>query len=226
MNSSELLSLLGPSIMPMTEKKIERRYFRLCRVQNDLGRLDFKKAAPGKNTGSAFGFSLEDFVFSQTDFSPYREIEEKHFEDFFLEGLSDFDDSFFTKNFSLDRGEVKSVIETSYKKNEVLYKIQRENSLILSIMRTLDTSLEETALFTPEEIQAEIEKLQDFAGENIILPEIKTFFPLFVSSLANISVRHNDGMTTKLFVCGEGNLKGTFHPAGKPWTRVLIPCYA
>ena len=212
--------------MPMTEKKIERRYLRLCRVQNDLGRLDFKKAAPGKNTGSAFGFSLEDFVFSQTDFSPYREIEEKHFESFFLEGMSDFDDSFFKKNFNLDREEVKSLVENSYKKTGGLYKIQRENFLILSIMRTLDTSLEETALFTPEEIQTEIEKLHGFAEGNIQQPEIKTFFPLFVSSLANTSFRHNDGMTTKLYICGEGNLMGTFHPAGKPWTRVLISCYA
>ena len=187
MNRSELMN------------RLERRYLRLCRNINELGRLDFKKAAPGT--------SPEDFVFSRIDFSRYREILEKDFDLLFLDGLADFDDAFLRKNFKLGREEIRSLIERSYKKIEGSYKLRQESPLILSIMRTLETSLEDLPLFSTEDIREHSE----------------TLYPLLLSSLDGVTVTHRDGKTTKLFLSAEGALSGTFQPGGKPWTRVLVP---
>ena len=179
--------------MDLVTSKIERRYLRLCRNQEEIGRLDFKKAAPG--------VSPEDFVFSRIDFSRYREIDEKLFEGFFLESFSDFDDVFFIKNFGRGKEELLSLIQENYKKTTGFYKLQRESPLIISVMRCLDTCLDEIPLLTPEETEK---------------------YGLSVSSLDGLVITHKDGVTTKLFISPEGNLAGTFQPAGKPWTRVLI----
>ncbi|MDR1803529.1 MAG: hypothetical protein LBQ94_07975 [Treponema sp.] len=197
---------------------IHRRYLRLCRLQEELAGLDLKKAKPGD--------SLEDFVFSKIDFSRYREIEVSYFETLFLEGLKDFDEAFFKEKFYLDKKEIQSMIETSYKKTEGLYRLQRENSMILSVMRTLETSLEDLPLFTPEEIGEELKKIPGFDGGNpgSFSPEIRnveTLFPLLVLSLDGVVIR-GEGMETKLFVSAEGNLEGIFQPDNKPWTRVLL----
>jgi hypothetical protein len=198
---------------------IHRRYLRLCRLQGELAGLDLKKAKPGD--------SLEDFVFSKIDFSRYKEIEVKYFETLFLEGLKDFDEAFFKEKFYLDKKEIQSMIETSYKKTEGVYRLQRENSMILSVMRTLETSLEDLPLFTPEEINEELKKLPGFDDGSLwsFSPEIRNvaaLFPLLVLSLDGIVIR-GEGMETKLFVSAEGNLEGIFQPDNKPWTRILIP---
>ena len=201
--------------------RIDRRYYRLCRLQEELSRLDLKKAAPG--------VSPEDYVFSQIDFARYREVAEKDFTTVFSDGLGDFDESFFKKNFFLGRDEVRTTIEESYEKTEGLRKIKRENPLILSIMRALESSLEDSPLFTPKEINEELKELLDFVNfhklmpDSMNLPYTKLLFPLLVLSLDNVLVSHADGMTTKLSFSAQGDLMGTFQPDGKAWTRVLIP---
>ena len=198
---------------------IYRRYLRLCRLQGELAGLDLKKAEPG--------VSLEDFVFSKIDFSRYKEIEVDYFQTLFLEGLKDFGDAFFKEKFYLDKNEVQSMIETDYKKTEGVYKLQRENSMILSVMRTLETSLEDMPLFTPEEIGEELKELPGFDEGSLeaFSPDIKnieTLFQLLVLSLDGVVIR-GKGMETKLVISAEGNLEGIFRPDNKPWTRILIP---
>ena len=201
------------------KKRIDRCYLRLCRVQGELSRLDLKKAASG--------LKLEDYVFSQIDFSRYREIDIARFETIFSEGLKDFDEAFLSKKFGMGRRELQSLMEGCYKKTEMNYQIQKENPLILSVMRTLETSLENSALFTAGEIREEIINLYDFAGgekvKGKILPGMEKLYPLLVYGLDGVLITHEDGLTTKLFISKEGDLSGTFRPADKPWTKVLIP---
>ena len=193
--------------------RINRIYYRLCRIQEELGRIDFKKAKPG--------VSPEDFVFSKIDFSRYREIIDKDFELFFLQGLGDYSEDFFLHNFRLGRNGIKSMVQDSYLKTGKTYKLQKETPLILSVIRTLETSLETLPLFTGEEIVTELKNLAAFVNG----PKIRgmeKLYPLLVFGLDNVIFTHEDGMTTKLFISGEGELRGTFNPANKPWTRVLI----
>ena len=214
-------------------RRIERRYLRLCRVQGELGRLDLKKAA--------LGVSPEDYIFSQIDFSRYREIKEADFIFFFKEGITDFDKAFFKKNFGLDHGEIRSLIEKSYEKADGIYVIKHEDFKhknpkyeilqTLSIMRTLETSLEDSPLFTAEEIGAEIKSLVNYLGGNTVFSpadfrNTDKLFALLVLSLDNVIVTHRDGMKTKLFISPKGDLSGTFRPGDKPWTKVLIPAKA
>ena len=231
-------------------RKINRHYYRLCRVQEELGRLDFNKAPGSASSASAsmtdlsrVSESFEDFVFSQTDFSRYRTMEEKYFERLFPEGLTDFEESFFKKNYGLGRMEIREIIEGSYKKENGLYKLQRENSLILSIMRALDTSLENSKLFSMEEIQEELDKLsliiKDGGDGAPDIPAAEELYPLLVLDLDGLTISHDDGMKTKLFIravdkgaledtgapgdTGSGlELAATFMPGNKAWTRVLI----
>jgi hypothetical protein len=71
------------SEMGPVRKRLNRLYHRLCRLQEELGRLDLKKAKPDVSLGSAPGIvsgsAIEDFIFSQIDFSRYREISENYF---------------------------------------------------------------------------------------------------------------------------------------------------
>ena len=205
-------------------RRIDRRYLRLCRVQEELGGLDFGKASFGK---AASGTALEDFVFSQIDFSRYREMDEKYFNTFFPEGLSDFEDNFFRKNFSLTRAEIQSLIEGSYKKTKEFYRMEKDNPLILSIMRSLDTSLENSPLFSAEEILKEMKQLLEYIGSGAIngsalMPGMELLYPMVVASLDKVLVTHGDGMKTTLFISPQGDLSATFRPNNKPWTRVLI----
>ena len=182
-------------LKPILLNRLQRRYLRLCRMQEEMSRLDFKNAAPG--------VSPEDFIFSRIDFSRYKEIPEKEFEELYLGGLDDFNEVFLKNNFGLGLNEIRSLIKNSYKKAEGTFKLQRENPVILSIMRTLETSLDDKPLFNAEE-----------CGDG--------FFYSLISSLDGVTVTHGDGMTTRLFVSADGGLSATFQPAGKPWTRVLV----
>jgi len=197
-------------------RRIERRYLRLRRVQEELGRLDFKQAAPGA--------SPEDYIFSRIDFDRYRKMSEKDFDALFPEGLTDFDETVLQKNFGLGRNGIKSLIESSYVKKENFYAILRENPLVISIMRALDSSLECSPLFAPEEIQGELEKLLEFlnAQKYPVKNDAYRLFPLLVQSLDNVTITHGDGMETKLFISPNGDLSGTFRPGNKPWTITLI----
>jgi hypothetical protein len=222
----ELTHLEPGAAMPegLLKRKIDRIYLRLCRVQEELGNLDLKKDSPGVSSGKFSGAaSLEDYVFSRIDFSRYREITEADFESLFLEGLADFSGSFYRKNFKLCKDEIHSLIKECYEKANEVYKLQKENPLILSVMRSLEISLETSPLFSIEEIQSELDYLQDLAGANKKMPNAETLFSLLILSLENASIPHKDNMLTKLFIPPQGCLSGTFQPGGKPWTRVLIP---
>ena len=196
-------------------RRINRRYLRLCRMQEELGRLNLKKAPPG--------VSPEDYIFSQIDFSRYREMSEADFSVLFPEGLADFDDDFLKDNFGLGRPEIQITIEDSYKKSDGFYKLKRESPLVLSIMRTLETSMENLPLFTAREINHELKNLWNFISNGTKIPRAQMLFPLLVYSLDNTAFPHEDGMITKLFISPEGGLSGTFRPGNKPWTCELIP---
>jgi hypothetical protein len=197
------------------KKRIHRLYLRLCRLQEELGRLDLKKAKPN----ISLGLSLEDFVFSNIDFSRYREINENYFTKLFAEGLEDFGDGFLRENFKRGRKEIKTLIETSYKKAEGVYRIEKGSPLILSVMRTLETSLETMPLFSLEEITEEFDRIPaNYGGRE----NQEKIYSLLVTSLDGVFITHDDGMTTKLFITASGELAGTFRPADKPWTRVLV----
>jgi hypothetical protein len=181
------------------KRRLDRRYERLCFIQKELGGLDFNK--PGKAA------SFEDFVLGQTDFSRYKEIRTCDFEFFTTEGLSDFEEVFFLKYFSITRDETLSLVERSYRQEPSLYRLIEENPLILSVMRTIQASLELGPLIRPEEIPGITGGL----------------FRSLICKLDNTIITHDDGMTTKLFLSPAGDLSGTFRPGNKPWTLVLIP---
>ena len=197
------------------KKRINRLYYRLCRLQEELGQLDLKKAKPNVSLGLA----LEDFIFSNIDFYRYKEINENYYTKLFAEGLADFADGFLRENFNRSREEIKTLIETSYKKTEGVYKIENETPLILSVMRTLETSLETLPPFSFEEIIEELNRIPAKYGGRENQEKI---YSLLVSSLDGVFITHDDGMATKLFITDSGELAGTFRPADKPWTRVLI----
>jgi hypothetical protein len=180
-------------------RRLDRRYARLCVIRRELGGLDFKKAKRGS--------SFEDFVLGQTDFSRYREIPGGGFVFFDREGLGDFEESFFPEYLGLSRGETLALIERSYRKEGAAYRLVEENPLILSVMRTLQTSLKLGPLIRPEEVPG-------------ISPGL---FRTLVYKLDNTIVTHEDGMTTKFFISPSGDLSGIFRPGNKPWTLVLIP---
>ena len=198
--------------------RVGRIHLRMCRIQEELGRLDFRKAAAG--------VSAEDFIFSRIDFSRYREMDAIYFESIFPEGPDDFDEGFLKQSFGLGKAELKALIQGSYKKNEGLCKIQKETPLLLAVMRSMETSLESGDLFTAEEIKKELNDLLDFTGGaksgKKIIPGTGKFFSLLALSLDGAGFTHPDGMETKLFISEQGKLSGTFRPAGKPWTRALI----
>jgi len=197
------------------KKRINRLYLRLCRLQEELGRLDLKKAKPNVSLGLA----LEDFIFSKIDFSRYREINENYFTTLFSEGLADFGEGFLKKNFKRGKSEIKTLIEQSYKKTEGVYRIEKEGPLILSVMRTLETSLETLPIFSLEEITEEFDRIPAKYGGR---ENQEKLYSLLVTSLDGLVITHDDGMTTKLFIKASGELAGTFRPADKPWTVVLI----
>jgi len=196
-------------------KRIHRQYYRLCRLQEELGQLDLKKA----KTSVSLGFNVEDFIFSNIDFARYKEINENYFVKLFAEGLEDFPDAFFWMNFKRRREEIKDLVERNYKKTEGVYKIRKEGPLLLSVMRTLETSLETVPPFSLSEIVEELDRIPARYGGS---ENKKKIFWLLVSSLDGVIITHDDGMATKLFVTDSGELAGTFRPADKPWTLILV----
>ena len=204
------------------KRRLERLYIRLCLLSKDLSRLDLKKARLGAALGIDGYKTLEDFAFSGIDFSRYHNITETEFDKLFLEGLSDFDESFFKKNFGLGKKELQSVMQESYQKTGGQYTLRRENSLVLSVMRALETSLETLPLLSAGEVIAELHNLPAPAREKLPKP----LYPALVLALDGATITHSDNMTTRLFIAPSGDLSGTFRPEDKPWTQVLIPAEA
>lgn len=197
------------------QKRLDRRYARLCAVQEELGKLNSRQ--PGQET------SFEDFVFSGTDFSRYAVIGAEHFE-LYTSGLDDYGDAFFARNFRLSREEAAGAIAGSYKKTNAGYCLLKPGPLILSLMRTLETSLEMVPLLCEEEILGELKAIYAFLGAGPFPPgSAGNFFRFLVRRLDQVTVIHHDKRETKLFVSPEGGLSGIFRPQGKPWTLSLIP---
>jgi hypothetical protein len=164
-NSSLDIPLLkgfaGSEILPggVIWQRLERRYARLCFVQEELTRLNALKAGEKKLAKPSESF--EDFVFSKTDFSRYKRIARGDFV-FFTASLDDFDKHFFVNNFKKTKIEVEKLLQKCYKEIGPYYCLLRESPLILSIMRTLETSLDSLPLINEEEIIDELKLLSLF----------------------------------------------------------------
>jgi hypothetical protein len=195
-------------------ERLNRRYLRLCAVQEGLGRLDFKKA--GKTA------SFDDFVFSQTDFGRYGKIPEERFT-LYTEGLEDFEDSFYTNNFRMGKEETGKTLIQAFKETGGYYCLVKPSPVILAMARTLETSTEALPLLCPEEILGEMKALYEYLDAGPFpAGSIGGFFNYLLTLLDNRTVTHSDGMETRLFIDEKENLSGTFKPGGKPWTVVLV----
>jgi hypothetical protein len=210
---------LSPGIL---QRRLDRRYARICVVYRELGKLDFNKATPG--TG------LEDMVFAQTDFDGYRKISREDFNAFFDEGLEDFTDSFYKYNLMMDREAVRRAISLRYKSEGDYYSCAGENPLLLGIMRSLHTALDFAPLLRAEEALEETALLIRFLQSQSALEEDALsaltqnrdlLFSALLRSLDGARATHPDGNATTLFV-REGPdppvLYGTFLPQNKPHT--------
>jgi hypothetical protein len=207
---------------------LNRRYLRVRFVQSELERLDFKKAGPGVR--------FNDFVFDQIDFSAYKKIPAEEYSLYSREGLEDFEPPFFTRNFRLSREKTLALISGAYTRAEGFYCIRQEkmlfNPLLMSILRTLQTSLEFAPLFTGEavrdECRAMFHLLRPGEAENgaAFLREDgpDRLFASLLRALHGASMIHPDGMKTNLSALQEENalfLRGAFHPQGKAYTITL-----
>jgi hypothetical protein len=215
----------GPSNPGIIQKRLDRRYARICVVYRELGKLDFNRAAPG--------LGIEEVIFAQTDFSVYRSISREDFEVFFDQGLEDFEDSFYKYNLMMDREAVRRAISRCYKHEGGRYVYDGENLLLLGIMRSLHTALDFAPLIDPGETLKETGLLIRFLQSQSVLEEdalsalSENAEPLYYALLGSLDGArpvHPDGKTASLFI-REGSdppvLCGTFYPENKPHTIPL-----
>jgi hypothetical protein len=188
------------------KRRIESRYMRILFVHKELAGLD--AAAKQREKITPYG-SFEDFVFSRIDFSVYKKIDAEEFRLLFDEGLADYTETFYQKAFNMNREEVRGVIARSYIQAGPFYVCKQAGPILLSIMRTLHTSLEFSPLFAGEELSSTDQ------------------FRFILELLNGAVIRHSDNSETKLFAPSENSggplLCGTFYPLGKACTITLIP---
>jgi len=193
------------ALVNTVKRRIESRYRRILFVHRELADLD----AAVKQQGGTPPGSFEDFVFSRIDFSVYNKIDADEFRLLFDDGLDDYADAFYQKAFNMNREKVRSVIASSYIQEGSFYLCKQAGHLILSIMRTLHTSLEFAPIITAAEL-SDADQLRQVA-----------------ELLNGTVIRHSDNSETKLFTPGGNSgsplLCGTFYPLGKACTIVLIP---
>jgi hypothetical protein len=229
MNDKERAMGAAETLVNTIRQRIESRYRRIRFVHEELVKLDrAAKKQMGNiphgdgSSGPAYNGNFEDFVFSHIDFSVYKKIDAEEFRLLFDEGLADFEEAFFQKAFTMNRENVRSTIKSAYIKVGTFFVSKSAGPLILSIMRTLHSSLEFAPLLTSPPDLASPEQLRATAG-----------------ALDGTTIRHDDGMETLLFVPKEGSnpqtvkpqstgsslpvLCGTFHPLNKAYTITLIP---
>jgi hypothetical protein len=204
------------------QKRLDRRYARICAVYRELSKLDFTKAGTG--TG------LEDMVFAQTDFDVYGKIKREEFIALFEEGLDDFEDSFYKYNLMMDRAAVQRAISRGYKSEGDYYVCAGENLLLRGIMRSLHTALDFAPLIRPGEALEETARLIRFLqaksalGEDALsaLTENQdALFAALLRSLDKATAIHPDGRITTLFIQKGSDppvLYGTFLPENKAHT--------
>jgi hypothetical protein len=200
------------------KRRIESRYRRILFVHKELAKLDAAAKQQKKTAGisrrandSERRFpsgSFEDFVFSRIDFSVYKKIDAEEFRLLFDEGLDDYTEMFYQQNFNMSREETRKVIARSYLRIGPFYLCKKASPLLLSIMRTVHTSLQ----FAP---------LLDAEGKQLrIMAEL----------LDGVVIRQSDNTETKLFVPAASSggkngaplLCGTFYPLGKACTITLV----
>ncbi|MDR2072879.1 MAG: hypothetical protein LBP60_05560 [Spirochaetaceae bacterium] len=217
-------------LISTVRRRIESRYRRIFFVHRELTRLNaaaktntaLQRGPVQNRTGTAqkpgepgpLHNNFEDFVFSQIDFSIYNTIDAEEYNLLFNRGLEDFDEPFFQKAFNMNREAVRRTIAEAYIKAGPFFIRRSASLLLLSIMRTLHTSLEFAPLLTKA----------DVSGED----HLRTL----IGALDGVVIRHADGTETRLFVPAAGDagtktgprplLCGTFYPLNKPWTITLI----
>jgi hypothetical protein len=222
MNAEEIAALI--------RRRIESRYRRILFVHEELDRLNAlaklepsaKKTKPDiDNSGNGSlsnnqlsKRSFEDFVFSRINFSVYKKIDTEEFNLLFRDGLFDYDDPFYMKFFAMNREETAKIINESFVKAGPVYLCKKSGPLLLSIMRTLHTSLDFAPLLGSADIP-DNEGIKAAAGV-----------------LDGLVIKHDDGMETNLFIPKQEDnnpnvqstalLCGTFHPLGKACTITLI----
>jgi hypothetical protein len=224
MNGKNPAISAAETLVNTIRQRIESRYRRIRFVHEELVKLDTAaKEQMGSTSGSAYKGSFEDFVFSHIDFSVYKKIDAEEFRLLFDEGLVDFEEAFFQKAFTMNRENVRGAIKNAYIKVGTFFVSTSAGPLILSIMRTLHSSLEFAPLLTREDLP-DPEQLRAAAD-----------------ALDGTVILHDDGMETRLFVPKERNnpqtgtpqstgsmrpvLCGTFHPLNKAYTITLIPSF-
>ncbi|MDR0586337.1 MAG: hypothetical protein LBG26_03765 [Treponema sp.] len=202
------------TVTALIRRRIESRYRRIRFVHQELAKINAKTPP-----GTVYGGSFEDLVFSTIDFSVYCKIDAEEFSLLFDEGLADFDETFYQKAFKTNRENIRETIFRFYLKAGPFYVCRKTNPLILSIMRSLHTSLEFAPLFA----------MDDFAGDSTGRAEQ---YRAIIAALDGVVIRHDDGMETRLFTRGpKANAKteektaplwGTFYPLGKAHTIPLL----
>jgi hypothetical protein len=214
--------------------KLERRYQRLCFVQESLEHIDFKKAKPGQ------GF--EEFMLGQTDFSRYASLDKQFFNGLFIDGLDDYPDSFFTSAFRMNRKAIRTLVLASYAEKAGSLALIKNNLFILSVMRTLHSSLDFASLWDKEAVLNELGGVLAFfterriidTGPSAVLKEKGgEVFVCLLSLFHHAEYRHDDGVKTGLFLApfrGCICLAGSFKPLGKAHSLALVssglPCGA
>jgi hypothetical protein len=206
------------------KQRVESRYRRILFVHQELAKLN--AAADGKLPKNSF----EDFVFSHIDFSIYKKIDAEEFTLLFDKGLDDYTEAFYQKAFAMNREAIRAIINSAYIRVGPFYVSKKTSPLLLSIMRTLHTSLEFAPLLGVDDVSG-VEQIS-----------------LAASLLNGIQVPHSDNSETRLFVpekpAAPGAvpgaaateaasdipasaptplLCGTFYPLGKAYTITLIP---
>jgi hypothetical protein len=203
---------------------MESRYRRIAFVQQSLGKIDFSKAKPNS--------SVEDFIFSQSDFSIYEKIDAKTFSLLYIDGLDDLSDDFYQKTLSKEKKEIKKIISLHHKLIDGFY-VSDGNPFLIPIMQSIQTSLDFVPFPHQNQCYKELEKLFDFLNKNANLPEV--FFQYLVQEeddifynllllLDKTEVMHNDKMVTCFFIGEEKNntaLFAVFHPEGKAFTKLM-----
>ncbi|MDR2048804.1 MAG: hypothetical protein LBP69_05065 [Treponema sp.] len=201
------------TVTALIRRRIESRYRRIRFVYQELTKINATI-----RPGAVYGGSFEDLVFSTIDFSVYRKIDAEEFSLLFDEGLADFGETFYQKAFKTNRENIRKTISRFYLKAGPFYVCRKTNPLILSIMRSLHTSLEFAPLLAAD----------DFAGAGSQAGQ----YQAIIAALDGVVIRHDDGMETRLFTRSpetkaqtEGKaapLWGTFHPLGKAHTIPLL----
>ncbi|MDR1428864.1 MAG: hypothetical protein LBI85_01120 [Spirochaetaceae bacterium] len=220
-------SLGGPGLVNAApvRAKLERRYLRLCFVQESLERIDFKKLKSGE------GF--EEFMLGQADFSRYALLDEKTFKGLFIDGLEDYPDAFFPQAFRMNREALRTLLLAGYARGEGKAALIKNNLFILSVMRTLHSSLDFAPLWDEKDVLNEMNTvLVFFSGRGITGREPASvlrergdeIFLCLLSLFHHVEYRQEDGAKTHLFLApfrGRVCLAASFRPLGKAHSLAL-----